>query len=1681
VSSTASRLVLALSLVTLGSVRTGAAPAAPSSDAAFEDVDGRTIPQSLAPGAPVAPVPMSAAPSAPTVAGCVVRVLPNDGTTSGLERAPNANFLFGRSVYLITAAEAAANGLVSGTSPGAIGWHYSQAPGVTAVGTLIVYLQNTSDTVNNKSTTWSTAISGMTVVHNSASTTLPNTTAPFDITFSGGAPFTYTGGGLYVGFDWQWAGPVASSTLVACNSALANGLKGAQSSVSPPTTISAAGSRPETRLTPAVASVVNDASVDFVLSLGSLAQPLVGPQTVQAVITNRGVNALVNLPVTFNLTGAETFSNTQVVPTIFACGGQATVSFAPFTPSAIGNDTVTVSVPSDDNVANNSRNRPLAETFNLYSYKHVGTTSNGGVGLTGATGAFVAKFTTTVAAKISAVTLEFFATSATTYRAVIYPDSGSGTPGLVPLYLDAADRTVTSTSPLTITLPTPLSVGAGTYYAGIQQTNAVNANLSYDNESPVRAGAFYAATPNPPTAWFDFSPGNNFKPNVGIRLIQCVTPAECSDGNPCTDDACTNQLCVRTNNSATSCDGSICTNPDQCAGGFCTPGPSPCNDNNPCTNDACNEQDGCTHVAVVCNDNNACTDDACNPASGCVFTPDDTNACSDNNLCTTSDVCLSAACVGQNPVVCGSDGNVCTTESCVPATGACVSTPGALNCDDGTVCTDDSCNPATGCQHANNTLGCNDGNACTTADVCGGGTCNGGPPPNCDDLNFCTADTCNPSIGCVHTDSSASCNDGNVCTDDACIPATGCTHTNNTGACTDESVCTVGDVCAGGVCVPGPLQNCNDNNLCTNDSCDPIEGCINEDNIEDCNDHNPCTDDQCSVEIGCLHENNTQSCNDGNACTTGDTCAGGLCIAGSGAPNCDDGNICTDDSCNPSTGCQHAANVGPCDDGNACTTADACGGGTCNGGPALACDDGNVCTSNGCSPATGCVFADATATLCNDGNPCTDEACHPVTGCFHTNNTGGCDDGNPCTTGDACAGGVCGAGAPTVCDDGRPCTSDACVVGQGCVFTPIDDGDADGIGAACDNCPAVANAGQADGDADGRGDACDNCPAAANPGQGDADGDTLGDACDPCPQDAANDADGDGICGNLDNCAGVANPGQQDEDGDGIGDLCDPDRDGDQVGNGADCAPDSRGTSFAPAEVAGLILDSDKQHLRWNGADQAHVYGVYRGVIAAGNAFSYTHDCPQPSLTQRSASDALAPLPGELIYFIVVGRNVCGDSSLGTGAGAPRPVPSACASDPSADTDGDGVIDLADVCAAVVDTAQTDTDLDHVGNACDGCPSAPDPDQADPDGDGVTSTCDTCPLDPLNDLDGDAVCGSVDNCPSVSNPSQTNSDGDAFGDACDPCPFELENDADGDGVCGSVDNCPAVANASQANADGDAFGDACDPCPVDALNDADGDGRCANVDNCPTVANASQLDTDSDGLGDACDNCRKNANPGQQDANGNGVGDACVLAQVGAWTTGLTHTVSAGNDRLLVLAITVSNNSGDIPLNTVTYGGRPLTRVNGIAAGTTKTVRSELWYLNEAGIAAATGTTFVATYTGGTPSLTQYSAATFRNVDQAAPVLASSVNAVNAATPNPLPTSVSVTADGMAVAAAMVGNNGSFTWNNGWTEGTDQSSGAGNGSAADHPAAANGTDTASATHNHQNMEAIAAASLSVAH
>jgi hypothetical protein len=326
-----------------------------------------------------------------------------------------------------------------------------------------------------------------------------------------------------------------------------------------------------------------------------------------------------------------------------------------------------------------------------------------------------------------------------------------------------------------------------------------------------------------------------------------------------------------------------------------------------------------------CNDSNPCTDDSCDSAAGCFNVPNDANPCTDGTVCTSGDACVAGACVGT-PVVCD-DGDACNgSEFCDSVLGCQAGTP--LTCDDANPCTDDSCDMVLGCQNVPNVNPCDDNDACTTGDVCLVGIC-AGAPVSCDDLNACNGvETCDATLGC-QPGTPLVCNDNNACTDDSCSPITGCVYTpNDTNPCDDANACTSGDSCVSGVCVATPVV-CSNNDACDGlEVCNPGTGLCEPGTAPNCNDNNACTDDSCDALLGCVNAPNTNPCDDGSACTSGDVCTAGACVGT--AVQCDDNNACNGvETCDPAFGCQI--------------------------GVTPVCDDGDVCTADSCDPLVGCV------------------------------------------------------------------------------------------------------------------------------------------------------------------------------------------------------------------------------------------------------------------------------------------------------------------------------------------------------------------------------------------------------------------------------------------------------------------------------------------------------------------------------------------------------------------------------------------------------------------------------------------------------------------------------------------------------------------------------------------------------
>jgi hypothetical protein len=107
----------------------------------------------------------------------------------------------------------------------------------------------------------------------------------------------------------------------------------------------------------------------------------------------------------------------------------------------------------------------------------------------------------------------------------------------------------------------------------------------------------------------------------------------------------------------------------------------------------------------------------------------------------------------------------------------------------------------------------------------------------------------------------------------------------------------------------------------------------------DCEDDNPCTDDICEPEGSCRNPFNKASCNDGFFCTVEDTCDGaGSCVGAPRDCEAERGPCVQDAACDEQldlcTGLPVADGT-RCDDGNSCTEGDVCLGGECGGTPLL--------------------------------------------------------------------------------------------------------------------------------------------------------------------------------------------------------------------------------------------------------------------------------------------------------------------------------------------------------------------------------------------------------------------------------------------------------------------------------------------------------------------------------------------------------------------------------------------------------------------------------------------------------------------------------------------------------------------------------------------------------------------------
>lgn len=411
------------------------------------------------------------------------------GSSSANGRGPTTQSLFNRSLSIYPASDYPT--LKAGDSLSTVGFNIlALGAGQTAVsGNIKIYISNTADLLFSKSTTWATAITDMTLVYDGPLTINPEV-GSFDIRLQN--KFGYTGGNIYVGFDWALTTAVTTGATYDCNSTTVGGGNGLRSAngATAPTTLSSSAFRPAIRL--GKNSPANDMSVDAVYALTQSPGAAANPQQVRALIKNNGFNAKTSYNVDLNVTGANSFSNTKTVTLAF--NETAIVTFDAFSPTVAGANTITVSVATDDVATNNSKSVTQTVNSKVYSYSEPGA-NTGSVGYNTGAGIIANKYKATGGWLVDSVKVFIPNTAAINTKkmfGVVLNSQGQ--------IIAKSDTFTASTTDLgklkSFAIVNPQVVYNEDFYVGLSQVaNAAGFfPIGTQAESPARAGAFYTTS-----------------------------------------------------------------------------------------------------------------------------------------------------------------------------------------------------------------------------------------------------------------------------------------------------------------------------------------------------------------------------------------------------------------------------------------------------------------------------------------------------------------------------------------------------------------------------------------------------------------------------------------------------------------------------------------------------------------------------------------------------------------------------------------------------------------------------------------------------------------------------------------------------------------------------------------------------------------------------------------------------------------------------------------------------------------------------------------------------------------------------------------------------------------------------------------------------------------------------------
>ena len=430
--------------------------------------------------------------------GLILWALPTNGGTSANTRAPGNTWNYQRTEYLITAAEMSASGFPSSANINSIGFYINTAGVGTLTGTLNVYLRNTTDVTYSLGSSWTTT--GFTQVSTNASfqVTISPSGGIYDIPFTSGSAFTYTGDGVYVAWEFSAPGATVGTTAVVhnCNTALTAGLYGARSLTAMPTTLASSNWRPATRFGTSDYDDIID--VTNIYTLERVPTPFGTPTPVGVRVSNVSTSAVTfDLTITVRDVATSTvrYTSTQTV-TNLAGNTSSTINFAGWTPTVqedVNITATTSAIAGETWPLNNTRTQISNVNNNLYSYNYY-TNNPGGYGyIAPGEGIFASKYNmngTGLITGVNVVIYNYAANVGNTVYGVVINSAGTIVAQSDNYIIQAGDLGTNKN----FVFSTPAVFTNEIFYAGFAQTSSATQYypLGTFSETPPRGNTFYS-------------------------------------------------------------------------------------------------------------------------------------------------------------------------------------------------------------------------------------------------------------------------------------------------------------------------------------------------------------------------------------------------------------------------------------------------------------------------------------------------------------------------------------------------------------------------------------------------------------------------------------------------------------------------------------------------------------------------------------------------------------------------------------------------------------------------------------------------------------------------------------------------------------------------------------------------------------------------------------------------------------------------------------------------------------------------------------------------------------------------------------------------------------------------------------------------------------------------------------